>query len=112
MITYDAIVVGGGVVGASTAYHLVRDGVRTLLVDRRDVGRATDDGAGTLSTDTNTEDPNPIERFEARAAEYYPVLIERLRADRARDAGYGVCGALTVGTARSACSSAPTAARS
>ena len=50
MTTYDAVVIGGGVVGASTAYHLVRAGVRTLLVDRRDVGRATDAGAGILST--------------------------------------------------------------
>jgi D-amino-acid dehydrogenase len=58
MTRYDAIVVGGGVVGASTAYHLVRAGVRTLLVDRRDAGRATDAGAGILSTATNTDDPD------------------------------------------------------
>jgi D-amino-acid dehydrogenase len=70
--------------------------VSTLLVDRRDTGRATDAGAGILSTATNTEDPDPIERFEARAAEYYPVLIEHLREDRAGDTGYGACGALTV----------------
>jgi D-amino-acid dehydrogenase len=96
MARYDAIVIGGGVVGASTAYHLVREGVRTLLLDRRDAGRATDAGAGILSTATNTEDPDPIERFEARAAKYYPVLIDRLREDGAGDTGYGVCGALTV----------------
>src|SRR5918995_3472500 len=96
MATFDAIVIGGGVVGASTAYHLVRAGLNTLLVARRDAGRATDAGAGILSTATNTEDPDPIERFEARAAEYYPVLIEHLREDRAGDTGYGACGALTV----------------
>ena len=96
MTSYDAIVIGGGVVGASTAYHLVRDGARTLLVDRRDAGRATDAGAGILSTATNTEDPDPIERFEARATAYYPVLVEHLRGDGAGDTGYGVCGALTV----------------
>ena len=83
-------------VGASTAYHLVRAGVRTLLVDRRDVGRATDAGAGILSTAANVDDPDPIERFEARAAAYYPVLIEHLREDGAGDTGYGVCGSLTV----------------
>jgi D-amino-acid dehydrogenase len=96
MTSYDAVVIGGGVVGASTAYHLVRAGVRTLLVDRRDAGQATDAGAGILSTAANTEDPDPIERFEARATAYYPVLVEHLRGDGDGDTGYGVCGSLTV----------------
>ncbi len=46
---FDAIVIGGGLVGTSTAYHLVRAGAKTLLIDRADVGRATDAGAGILS---------------------------------------------------------------
>jgi D-amino-acid dehydrogenase len=96
MTRYHAVVIGGGVVGASTAYHLVRAGVQTLLVDRRDAGRATDAGAGILSTATNTADPDPIERFEACAAQYYPVLIEHLREDGTGDTGYGACGSLTV----------------
>jgi D-amino-acid dehydrogenase len=96
MTAHDAVVIGGGVVGASTAYHLVHAGVKTLLVDRNDRGRATDAGAGILSTATRVDDPDPIERLEARAAAYYPVLIEHLREDRAGDTGYGVCGSLTV----------------
>jgi len=96
MTRYDAVVIGGGVVGASSAYHLVRAGVRTLLIDRRDPGRATDAGAGILSTATNTLDPDPIERFEALAAQYYPILIEALRNDGAGDTGYGMSGSLTV----------------
>jgi D-amino-acid dehydrogenase len=96
MTAYDAIVIGGGVVGASTAYHLVCEGARTLLVDRRDSGRATDAGAGILSTATDTDAADPIERFEARAAQYYPILIERLRADGGGDTGYAMCGSLTV----------------
>jgi D-amino-acid dehydrogenase len=96
MTTYDAIVIGGGVVGASAAYHLARAGVRTLLIDRGDAGRATDAGAGILSTAANAHDPDPIERCEARAAAYYPVLIEHLGADDAGDTGYAACGSLTV----------------
>ena len=30
----DVVVIGGGVVGASTAYHLAKRGVRTILLER------------------------------------------------------------------------------
>ena len=41
---YDAIVIGGGIVGMSTAYHLVGAGANTLLIDRADTGRAARPG--------------------------------------------------------------------
>jgi D-amino-acid dehydrogenase len=96
MPNYDAIVVGGGVVGLSTAYHLVRGGARTLLLDRGDQGRASDAGAGILSSTSVSDDPDPLERLKARAAGYYPELIARLRADEAGDTGHAVTGSLTV----------------
>lgn len=46
MKTY--IVVGGGILGASTAYHLAKAGVRVTLVDRQDLGQATDAAAGII----------------------------------------------------------------
>jgi D-amino-acid dehydrogenase len=98
MAGHDAIVVGGGVVGAATAYHLVSAGVRTLLVDRGDAGRATDAGAGILSTSSALDHPDPVERFAALAAHDYPTLIERLAADAGGDTGHGECGTLTVTT--------------
>ena len=53
---FDAVVIGGGLVGTATAYELGRAGVRILLVDRGDVGRATDAGAGILSPETAKRD--------------------------------------------------------
>ncbi|MDQ3442066.1 MAG: FAD-dependent oxidoreductase, partial [Chloroflexota bacterium] len=35
------VVIGGGVVGASAAFHLARGGVESILVDRKDTGHAT-----------------------------------------------------------------------
>lgn len=36
--TYDVIVVGAGVIGCSIAYHLTAAGLKTALLERRDVG--------------------------------------------------------------------------
>ena len=95
-MAFDAIVVGGGLLGSATAYHLVAGGARTLLVDRADVGRATDAGAGILSPETNSRDPEAWFDFAVAAVAYYPELIERLRAEQAADTGYARCGQLVV----------------
>jgi D-amino-acid dehydrogenase len=93
---FDAIVVGGGILGTATAYHLVRAGARTLLVDRADTGRATDAGAGILSPETNSRDPEAWFRLASEAVEYYPELVEQLRGDQDGDTGYAQCGKLVV----------------
>ncbi len=38
MQTYDTIIIGGGMVGLATAYHLARRGARTLLLEANDLG--------------------------------------------------------------------------
>jgi D-amino-acid dehydrogenase len=94
---YDAIVIGGGVVGASAAYHLALGKAKTLLIDRRDAGRATDAGAGIVAPATSgTAIPGDWFHFAVAAGEYYPVLIERLKDEDAGDTGYRVCGELLV----------------
>jgi D-amino-acid dehydrogenase len=93
---FDAVVVGGGLLGTATAYHLVGAGARTLLVDRGDRGRATDAGAGILSPETNSRDPEAWFQLAVEAAAYYPALIERLRSEQAADTGYARCGQLVV----------------
>jgi D-amino-acid dehydrogenase len=93
---FDAVVVGGGLLGTATAYHLVRAGARTLLVDRTDAGRATDAGAGILSPETNSRDSDTWFRLAVEAAAYYPALIDRLRGEQGSDTGYARCGQLVV----------------
>lgn len=88
----DAIVIGGGVVGASVAYHLARDGTDTLLVDRGDSGRATDAGAGILSPATSSHTDERWIDFATEAVSYYPKLLEELDGET----GYNESGMLSV----------------
>jgi len=95
-MSFDAAVIGGGLLGTATAYHLVSAGARTLLIDRADPGRATDAGAGILSPETNSRDPDAWFRLASEAVDYYPALIARLGEEQAGDTGYAQCGKLVV----------------
>jgi D-amino-acid dehydrogenase len=100
MTMYDAIVIGGGIVGASAAYHLACGGARTLLVDRADAGRASDAGAGIITAGTGGIGISDA-WFEIalKADRYYPALVEQLKDVQAGDTGYAPCGLLRVAVA-------------
>lgn len=93
---YDVIVVGGGIVGLSTAYHLLKMGAKTLLVDRADPGRATDAGAGIISPETNVRDAEHQIELGLQAGAYYPELVAELEADNPGATRYARCGLLLV----------------
>ena len=93
---HDVIVVGGGIVGVSTAYQLVRSGADVVMIDRRDKGRATDAGAGIITSGSDPNHTDPYYRFVGQAEVHYRELISALEADGCDETGYGVCGSLWV----------------
>lgn len=95
-MTIDTIVIGGGVVGASLAYHLAKSGANTRLIDRHDPARATDAGAGILSPETSSTESEDWYHFGVTAVDYYQPLIESLKQEQDGDTGYAVCGLLRV----------------
>jgi len=98
-VTSRVVVVGGGLVGSSAAYHAVRRGAEAVLVDRRDQGQATAAGAGILSPGSGFQGSDAdLLRLAAVAASWYPELLERLAEDGEVDTGYEVVGALHVAT--------------
>src|SRR5581483_1180949 len=95
----DAIVVGGGIVGMATAYHLVRAGAQVLLVDREEQGKATAAGAGILSPESSANESDDWFDLAAEAVDYYPKLIAELHTEGARDTGYAPMEQLVVAVA-------------
>jgi D-amino-acid dehydrogenase len=93
---FDVVIVGGGLVGAALGYELAGDGVRTLLVDRHDVGRATDAGAGILSPETIFHADDDWFALAMAAGEHYRRLIPALAEAGAPDPGYAECGLLNI----------------
>jgi len=88
----DVVVIGGGLAGASVAYHLVAAGARATLVDRRDPGRATDAGAGILSPETTRAAGDEWDALAAACGRYYRELSAALPGDH----GFAECGLLAV----------------
>lgn len=93
---WDAIVIGGGIVGASLAYHLAKAGLKTRLIDRHDTARATDAGAGILSPETSSIDSEDWYHFGVASVNYYQPLITNLNQEQDADTGYAMCGLLRV----------------
>ncbi|HEY3505930.1 MAG TPA: FAD-dependent oxidoreductase [Actinocatenispora sp.] len=88
------VVVGTGIAGASTAYHLARAGARVTMVDRDAEGRATAAGAGIVCPwSSRVTDPDWY-RLSAAGARYYPELVAELSDDGGTDLGYRRVGAL------------------
>ncbi len=90
------VVIGSGIVGASTAYHLARKGIEVVVVDKAHQGQASAAGAGIVCPwITSVEDPDWFS-IARNGALYYPQLISALQNDREENLGYSVVGAMAV----------------
>ena len=90
------VIIGAGVLGASTAFHLTRAGADVTVVDARLDGRATAAGAGIICPwVSGVEDP-VFYRLYADGGEYYPELIAALAEAGETDIGYRRAGAMLV----------------
>lgn len=88
------VVVGGGIVGASTAYHLARRGSTVVVVDPSIDGAATDASAGVISPIGAR--PRPAAGYLFAATSYFRDLVAELRELGYRDHGYRQAGELIV----------------
>ncbi|MDR7074350.1 NAD(P)/FAD-dependent oxidoreductase [Fictibacillus barbaricus] len=90
------IVIGAGILGASTAYHLAKSGTGVTLVDRQDKGQATDAAAGIVCPWLSQRRNKAWYQLVKGGARYYPELIAQLEADGEKDTGYKRVGAISL----------------
>ncbi|WDZ59740.1 NAD(P)/FAD-dependent oxidoreductase [Paenibacillus polymyxa] len=90
------IVIGSGILGASTAYHLTKMGSNVIIVDRKDKGQATDAAAGIICPWLSQRRNQAWYQLAKAGARFYPGLIEELKSEGETETGYAQVGALSI----------------
>ncbi|MGO4953271.1 FAD-binding oxidoreductase [Paenibacillus sp. S25] len=90
------IVIGSGILGASTAFHLAKMGANVIIVDRKDKGQATDAAAGIICPWLSQRRNQAWYQLAKAGARFYPGLIEELKSEGETETGYAQVGALSI----------------
>jgi D-amino-acid dehydrogenase len=92
----EIIVIGGGLLGWSTAYRLVKSGRRVALIDRADPGYATAAGAGIIAPGTSLAPPAGFYPLGKLAVDYYARLIPELAEEGETGTDYAQVGMIFI----------------
>lgn len=90
------VVVGAGILGASVAFHLAREGIQVTVVDQAHEGRATAAGAGIICPWVSGVDDPAFYRLYAGGGRSYGDLIPILAELGETDLGFRRVGAMVV----------------
>jgi glycine oxidase len=91
----DVAVIGGGIIGLSTAYFLAKAGFTVDVLDRSDLGReASWAGAGIIPPGNPERAGSPADQLRAIGSARFPVFSAELRELTGVDNGYRACGGI------------------
>ncbi len=80
MSSSDAVVIGGGIVGAAVSFALAREGLSVVLVERDRIGaHASGAAAGMLAPIAEAEEGGALFDAGMRALEMFPALVNEVR---------------------------------
>jgi D-amino-acid dehydrogenase len=90
------VIIGSGILGASTAFHLAGMGRAVTVIDAGLDGRATAAGAGIICPWVSVVDDPAFYRLYTAGGEYYPELVAALADAGETETGYRRVGAMLV----------------
>lgn len=97
MKTYDAVIAGAGIIGASIALELAEAGLRVALFDAREPGReASWASGGMISPAPENAGMIPFMPISLSSVSLYPDFIRRVEAASGMSVGYRQKGAIDV----------------
>jgi glycine oxidase len=97
MKMYDAVVAGGGLIGASIALELAEAGLKVGVFDAREPGReASWASAGMISPAPENAEMIPFMPMSLASAALYPEFIRKVEELTGKDAGHRKDGALDI----------------
>jgi glycine oxidase len=76
--SWDAIIIGGGIIGLSLAISLRKQGLRVLLVERGEPGREASHAAAGMLAGSGTEIPAPLRPLAEESVRLYPEFVHEL----------------------------------
>jgi len=76
--TWDAIVIGAGIIGLSLAIDLNKQGLRVLVVEKGEPGREASWAAGGMLVDSPIETPLALHELATASARVYPEFVREL----------------------------------
>ncbi|WP_042150428.1 FAD-binding oxidoreductase [Paucisalibacillus sp. EB02] len=90
------IIIGAGILGATTAYKLAKTGAEVLIIDRRGIGQATDAAAGVICPWLSQRRNKAWYQLAKNGARFYPEIVNELEEDGETDHGYAKTGGLSL----------------
>lgn len=91
----DVIIVGGGVIGCSAAYHLASSGLRVTFLERAEVAsEATGAAAGMLAPLAEASEKGPLLDMKLASLRLFPEEIEEIEGESGIDVEHASSGLL------------------
>ena len=80
---WDAIIVGGGIIGLSLSIALRKRGATVLVIDRGEPGREASHAAGGMLVDCPLETNPALQELASASAQMYPEFAHELEDRKA-----------------------------
>lgn len=88
------VIIGAGIIGATTAYQLAKQNVSVTIIDAHINGRATSAAAGIICPWVSKRRNKAWYELAKNGAAYYPTLLNELKQDGYENTGYKQVGAI------------------